>query len=367
MTADSAQAAPAAPAAVWKIRFSTLLWAGLLLLLLGSLPVLVGASWLILPVLLLAAAVLALPVAWMHRQQRRRHAWLRGCGAIFCLLCGALAMPVYYLAIATEARPAIVPTVTLTNGPRTLVLQGMQHVAMERFYKSVVYDLEQALADGYVLAYEGVARSDPQSDSWFDSTLGGGHDLGDNYRQLGKICGLGYQIDYMGPLVADAKARPQRHVTIDVDTRAMKQQYDSLMASDAAFAAAMQRRQRQAAKDSADDSADLWARVIEWQKSGSPGQVALAGTLCRGIMTELMRRANSHHVSEPLDAVVLDMRNRHLASALMADTRQKIYVTYGAAHLPGVIALLQQQPGWQLQSVKWMRTIAAPDAVSGTL
>lgn len=375
MVPSTAQAADAASApAPWQIRLSTLLWAGLLTLLVCSLPVLIGASWLSLPALLLTAAILALPAAWLHRRLWKksrtrpwRGAWLRASLGIFCLLCGVLALPVYYLAIATEARPASVPTVTLTNGPRTLVLQGMQHVALERFYKSVVYDLEQALADGYVLAYEGVAKSDPLSDAWFDKTLAGGQELGDRYRQLGKLCGLGYQIDYMGPLVADAKLRPQRHVTLDVDTRAMKQQYDRLMASDATFAAAMQRREREADKEASDGSADVIARIIDWQKSGSSSQIALAGTLCRGVMTHVMRRANAHQPGEPLDAVVLDMRNRHLASALMADPRPKIYVTYGAAHLPGVIALLQQQAGWQLQSVKWMRTIAAPDTVTGTL
>ena len=32
----------------------------------------------------------------------------------------------------------------------------MQHIGSGDFYKSVVFDLEQALADGYTLFYEGV-------------------------------------------------------------------------------------------------------------------------------------------------------------------------------------------------------------------
>jgi len=42
------------------------------------------------------------------------------------------------------------------SGQKTAVFQGMQHIGSEDFYKSVVFDLEQALADGYTLFYEGV-------------------------------------------------------------------------------------------------------------------------------------------------------------------------------------------------------------------
>ena len=150
------------------IRLSTLLWAVLLLCFLAGLPVLLGATWLSLPALLLFAALLALPLAWLWRRiwrparaRRWSGTWLRGSVGLWFLLCGLAAAPVYFLAITTETRPAIVPTVTLSNGPRTVVLQGMQHVGAERFYQAVVYDLEKALAEGYVLAYEGVADSDP--------------------------------------------------------------------------------------------------------------------------------------------------------------------------------------------------------------
>lgn len=311
-----------------SIRLTTLLWAVLVLCFVAGLPILLGASWLSLPALLLAAA------------------------------------PVYVLAVMTETRPAIVPTVTMSNGPRTVVLQGMQHVGAERFFKTIVYDLEKALADGYVLAYEGVANSDPEADAWFKKVLTQGKDLGDSYRELGQNCGLAYQIDYFGPVVADAKAHPERHVTMDVDTRAMKQEYDRLVQSDPAFAAAMRQREVQQATDAEDDSSEVVARVIEWQKSGDERQVTLAGTLCRGFMTYVMRRSGQ---GGDLDPVVLDFRNRHLARQLLDDKRPKIYVTYGAAHLPGVMEIMQREPGWNVESVKWMRTISAPEHLEGRL
>lgn len=355
------------------VRLSTLLWALLALCFLAGMPVLLGATWLALPALLLLALLVALPLSWLWRRiwraSRARpwwRTWLRGGVGLWCLLCGLAALPVYWLAITTETRPAIVPTVTLSNGPRTVVLQGMQHVGAERFFQAVVYDMEKALADGYVLAYEGVADSDADADEWFRQALTHGKDLGDSYRELGKTCGLSYQIDYLGPVLADAKAHPERHVTMDVDTRAMKQEYDRLMQSDPGFAAAIRKREAEQASDDDGDSADVMARFLDWQKTGNNRQRSLAGTLCRGVMTQVMRRTGQG-AGDELEPVVLDFRNRHLAAQLLGDQRPRIYVTYGAAHLPGVMAIMQREPGWKVESVKWMRTIAAPEHLEGRL
>lgn len=99
---------------------------------------------------------------------------------------------------------------------------------------------------------------------------------------------------------------------------------------------------------------------------GDPRRSALAGTLCRGVMTLVLGKSGGGE-SDDLNAVVLDFRNRHLAAQLLADQRPKIYLTCGAAHLPGVMALMKREPGWKVASVKWMRTIAAPDHLEGQL
>jgi hypothetical protein len=65
-------------------------------------------------------------------------------------------LPIYYLAFWVQTGPTAVPLVTFSNGQKNVVFQGMQHVASEDFYKSVVFDLEKALVDGYTLFYEGV-------------------------------------------------------------------------------------------------------------------------------------------------------------------------------------------------------------------
>ncbi|MFG5407209.1 hypothetical protein ABXN37_02825 [Piscinibacter sakaiensis] len=274
---------------------------------------LIDTAWLTLPALLLPAALLALPLAWLWRRVWRparartwRGTWLRSTAGL-CI----------------------------------------QHVVAARFFQAIVYDLEKALADGYVLAYEGVADSNREADVCFRTALTHGKDLRDNYRELGKTCGLTYQIDWLGPVVADAKAHPERHVTMDVNTRAMKQEYDRLMQSDPAFAEAMRKRDAVQAAEDDGDGADIVTRLIDWQKAGGEGQRTLAGTLCRSIMTDVMRKSGEG-VGGDMDAMVLDFRNRHLATQLLTDPRPKIYVTYGAAHLTGVMALMQREPGWKV-------------------
>jgi hypothetical protein len=32
-----------------------------------------------------------------------------------------------------------------------------------------------------------------------------------------------------------------------------------------------------------------------------------------------------------------------------------------------VMALMKDEPGWKVESIKWMRTIAAPEHLEGTL
>ena len=79
-----------------------------------------------------------------------------------------------------------------------------------------------------------------------------------------------------------------------------------------------------------------------------------------------MRRTDYEFVG-PFSRVPTAIVMRDDDNSLLTDSREKIYVTYGAAHLPGVMALMQREPGWKVESVKWMRTIAAPEHLEGRL
>ena len=115
-------------------------------------------------------------------------------------------------------------------------------------------------------------------------------------------------------------------------------------------------------KDHAASSAGGLEPVVRFLRAGTTGQREIAGILCRGVMTNALSRVEDPAASDPLNQLILDYRNRVLAAHLLADQRPRIYLTYGAGHLPGVFALLRaSDPKWHVASLKWLRTIDAPE------
>jgi hypothetical protein len=87
---------------------------------------------------------------------------------------------------------------SLSNGQKTVVFQGMQHIGSEDSYKSVVFDLELALADGYTLFYEVVTpvASRPDLSDWLNQTLRGTkQDQSGGYKKMADQCGLSFQLN----------------------------------------------------------------------------------------------------------------------------------------------------------------------------
>lgn len=353
----------------WRTRLGTVIWFVLGLGFLLGLPIIFGwAAW-VFAVALACAAVLAAPTAWIRRvvftRDRQRSfaaRWLRSSVAWLFILCIVVAAPIYYLATVTELRPALAPQATLTNGRKTVVFQGMQHVGSENFYEAVIYDIEKAIAEGYVLYYESVQTATPESQEFFAKltaeVTAGGSNLTGFYKLMSEACGLRFQNDYFTLLEADKKEHPQRHVIADVDAIEMKQEYERLVRSDPAFARAHADDFK--AQTASGDSSDAMATAIEWLRSGSESQKKLAGVACRGWFT-LGTAPKDDQPPGPFDPIILDFRNRAWADRIVADPHDKIFITYGANHLTGVFELLQKQdPTWKVTSVKWLRTIEVP-------
>lgn len=351
---------------VWLIRISAILWFLALVGTLLSLPILFDVGWWALLALAVVATVLAFPIAWTARRmfsRLRRQTWrislLKTGFATFALLSIMAATPIYFLAIDAAIRPATVPLATLSNGKKTVVFQGMMHIGTASFYKGVVFDLERALNEGYVLFYEGV-KSDPSADAWFSKTLAGGGDLSANYTALGEACGLDFQLNYFTLLNVDRAAHPERHVTADVTTGDLKREYDRLVLTDPGFAAYARNSQSKDEKAGGD-----MANALDWLRRATPGQQALIGTACRGVINIVTSKDDQN---DPINRVILDYRNRQLAARIAQSPANKIYVTYGAGHLPGLLRDLKSiDPAWEIKSIKWERTIETPEHLSGRL
>lgn len=352
----------------FRLRVSTIVWFVLALAFLLGLPVLLDVHVLLVAAVALLAPILAFPVAWLMRrifagQRRQRWGWsyLKAFLGLAFALTALIAAPLYYLALRTELTPLTVPQATLSNGKKTVVFQGMMHIGSEGFYKSVVYDLEKALSEGYAIYYEGV-RGDPAGDTWFSETLAGGGDLNVNYQTFGDACGLQFQGPYFQLLAADMKARPERHVEADVTTAEMMHEYQRLMASDPDFAAAAN---ASSLKASDDGEADQMTQMLDWLAGATPGQRKVLGLACRGWMTMLLGNKTA---PSALDPILLDFRNKKLAERIVTSTDDKIFVTYGAGHLPGLLDDLQaNDPAWEIKSLKWMRTIETPEDLEGQI
>jgi len=357
----------------WSARLSGAFWLALILfalaglLVVGKLPLWVVGLVVVAGVAL--GALLFLP-RWLAKRRDPAYSPGRSFGAF--ALAGALGMvglaslPVYYLAFWVQSGPTAVPLATLSNGQKTVVFQGMQHIGSEEFYKSVVFDLEQALADGYTLFYEGVTPVDGRPDltDWFNQTLRGSkQDLSAGYKKMAEQCGLSFQLNYFDPIKADMAIHPSRHITADANFLEMKTEYDRLLREDPAFAAAMAAKAAKA-KPATSDSGDPFALFLGIVEGATPEQKKLAGVVCRGVLGMAVSGALGEE-KDPSNRIIVDFRNQTLARFVADSKSDKIYITYGAAHFPGFFAELQQRdPKFAIRSVKGVRPMTLPDEVN---
>jgi hypothetical protein len=372
-TQPSLATSAAPPRPLWRIRVQAIAWFVLIVAFMLGLPIIIGWGYALLALLVLVAAVLAVASAWVLRRlsstARGRpfaSVWLRSLLGWTLILGILVAAPSYYLMVITDIRPATVPQVSLTNGAKRVVFQGMQHIGSEHFYQAVIYDVEKALSEGYVSYYEGVQTPTPESKAFFEKLsheLVGGSDLSGTYKSIGEVCGMKFQLDYFGLLEADKSEHPRRHLVADVDAIELKAEYERLMREDPAFAKAHANdfKPRPATNDNA-----IMLKVVEWLKRGSESQRMLGGVACRGLFT--LNQPAENAAPGRMEPIILDYRNRALAQRIMQSPDDKIFITYGAAHLPGLVAELRKlDPKWTVGSVKWLRTIEAPEHIEGQL
>ena len=174
-----------------------------------------------------------------------------------------------------------------------------------------------------------------------------------------------FQLDYFDLLEKDAESHPDRHIKADVDTLDMKREYDRLIKTDPAFAAAVEGGKVQKAKA---ESASGMASAIDWLQRGTDGQRKLAGYFCRWSLNGVGAKPTEGEDPDQMKKVIRDYRNHALAERIIADPHNKIYITYGAAHIRGVVDLLKENnPDWTIETVIWMRQIDTPERLAGEL
>lgn len=352
-----------------KIISSTLFWAFLLIIFLLGLPVLLAISPKVAAGFAATALVLAIIITWLIRltiytQSIRPFFFVLAKPFLFLLfiLVGLATLPVYYFAYKAETAPLLLPRAEISNGEKTIVFQGMIHIGNENFYKSVNYDLENALADGYKLFYEGVKPSTPEADTWFANTVAG-NDTSEKYKEITKACGINFQTEYFQSMLPNMEKNPEQHLIADVDTSQLKNEYDRLMRDDNAFAFTVKLAENEPNKN---PLVHYFGDIINATRRVTEGPQRIADTVCNGTFAIML---NPRRLSDgPLNKLILDFRNKHLANAILAEPNNKIYIAYGPAHLPGVLALLREaDPRWELKTVTWLRGVTNPESEKGNL
>jgi hypothetical protein len=350
-----------------RVRVHHIVWFVLAVLSLVSLPVVASWTRWSLVLLPLAGMALSLPGVLLLKAVRRnqpefspRRTYLRLSLAVTLSLISILGLTVYRMAYRAEANPLTVPLVTMVNGDRRVMIQGMVHVGSENFYKSVVNDLQVALDDGYDLFLEGVRPADPEATEWFNETLGGGGSLSESYRSLSQACGVRFQLDYFSLLEQAAAWRSDRFVFADVTTRQMLDEWNRLN-PDRPWTP--DRPMEPADETGGGTEGDPVEGLMQWVNTGDRWRGLVAGIVCRGILSNVLDGSTEPGLR---DRVILDFRNRHLVDRILSHGNDKVYVVFGAAHVPGVMRLLQERDHtWQVASVKWVHVLTVPRRLEG--
>lgn len=355
--------APVSLIARLMIIVSTLFWALLLIVFLLGLPLLLAISPKVAGAFAAAALILALVITWVIRvaaytQSIRPFFFVLAKPFLLLLftLVGLATLPVFYLAYKAEVDSPELPRVEISNGEKTIVFQGMIHVGNKQFFNTVTYDAHKALDAGYKIFYEHIKPSNPDADNWF-ATTAVGHTLNDEYKAMAKVCDINFQPNYFQLIPDKQEQNPEQYLNADVDTAQLKSEFDRLMQNDNAFAFSVKLDADKSTRSFLMDYVDDLVTTI---KRYTEGQPKVANIICAGTFAILL---DTDRLSEgPLNKLILNIRNKHLADAILTDASSKNYVIYGAAHLPGLLALLREaDPRWDVKSRVWLQDVTHPN------
>ena len=270
---------------------------------------------------------------------------------VFAVSMIVLAAPVFFLCYKSYFNNLYLPLVTLSNGEKTVKFQGMIHIGPSAFYTQVVSNLDEASRQGYTLFFEGV-ESTPARKQWAKRTILSNQDLDAFYNTGAELVGLYPQKAFFVKYKVLASKYPTNFVNADVSTQDIFKEYLRLWRTSPGFRAGM----KIAESKKHASGVHAFRRVAEWQARGGPARHILSKRMFLGLYAIMQSRKQSINENPTgnqfgntsVDELIVDFRDEMLVKRIIEDSSNKIYITYGVAHLPGVVAKLKKSdPRWK--------------------
>ena len=349
------------PQPTWRIALKAIAVFVLVILAFFGFLVFVSAAGSFRPLLLVVSVALVLGLLWagvVRLFTRGRPGrplwglWLAASAVWTLLLLALLAVPLFYATTINTTRALAMPRITLSDGEKEVVFQGMIHIGSGSFYEAVVFDMARAADEEYVLLFEGVRRGTAANTERMNAILGTqGLNLNQIYDAFAQTCGLTFQNEYFIIYADDMAENPDQFVNADVSVDDMMAEWDRLLAKNPEFAVQVAAAQPE---DEIDNRLDT---TLSFIAGLTPGQRRLLELGCQTYLNRQFGQLGG--AKDPFkDQVVLAYRNRHLADAILAQTADRVYVTYGYDHFRGVFKLLQEaNPAWEIVDVRWRQAI----------
>jgi len=313
-------------------------------------------------------------IAWLIKKLFRKKTSFFKTGAIthFGLFISSmilLSIPMWAAIIINSTIPVTLPTITLTDGEKTVVYQGMIHIGSENYYKSIIFDMVAA-GDDFVFFYEGVTDGSEENEARFDNIMGFGgpnQNVNDGYIVVSRVCDLYFQGEFFWVFMDDMAENSEQHIHMDVSVDEMIEEWDRLLIEHPDYAAA------ELPLPTPEPNPPIAAGESNSSSNSSSssltsGQRQFVSRFCQAAIS-IFINGDDGTIEDPFTReVILDFRDRHLANGIINADADKIFITYGSAHFPGVYAYLKEDnPDWEIINVRWKRALELSQDVVGTL
>ncbi|CAM1343442.1 hypothetical protein [Tenacibaculum amylolyticum] len=234
-----------------------------------------------------------------------------GCLGLFLLIAGVSIFVLYKIGSSplVEMYSTTVTVDEISDEEKEVLFVGMHHIGLETFYKNVQKEVIKAKKEGYVLFYEYVDYTNET-----DTTL---------LQKTRKLAGLVPSPENYAKMVAKINADSD-------DSEKLVAQNNALFLHQV---------------NDKDFNIDLTPKEIINAYEKKYGVIQLSKIDKETPIDESIEETLPQ---EGFEAIILNLRNEHLAKAIEESKYPKILVLYGSAHKEGLLTDLQKlNPNWK--------------------